>query len=121
MVGLQIITIKNTFFEDYRRKPDFIQKYIFPGGMLPSMQKLHKLFLKSNLQLLSSNFFGNDYARTLSIWKKEFNIKWSEISSLGFDEKFKRTWNLYFSYCEGGFKGQSIDVCQLKLISGNKK
>ena len=114
--AIQVITIDDRYFDGYKKFPDFIQKYIFPGGMLPSMQVLKKPILQSGLKIDKIDSFGKDYASTLSIWKKQFNRAWPKISKLGFDDKFYRMWNLYLSYCEGGFKSGSIDVKQIKLL-----
>ena len=102
-------------FKNYKNFPDFIQKYIFPGGMLPSIPALEKPIIDSGLKIEKIESFGKDYASTLSIWRKHFNTAWPEISKLGFDNKFYRMWNLYFSYCEGGFRSGSLDVKQIKL------
>ena len=113
--AIQVITIDDRYFENYKKFPDFIQKYIFPGGMLPSIPALEKPIKDSGLKIEKIESFGKDYASTLSIWRKHFNRAWPEISKLGFDKKFYRIWNLYFSYCEGGFRSGSIDVKQIKL------
>ena len=113
--AIQVITIDDKYFKNYKKFPDFIQKYIFPGGMLPSIPALEKPITDSGLKIEKIESFGEDYASTLSIWRKHFNSAWPEISKLGFDKKFYRMWNLYFSYCEGGFRSGSIDVKQIKL------
>ena len=119
VAGIQVITINDEYFNDYKRFPDFIQKYIFPGGMLPSLKAIEQPIKKSGLKIEKINSFGIDYANTLSIWRKRFNKSWPNIEKLGFDENFKRMWNLYFSYCEGGFRSGGIDVKQIKIISNN--
>ena len=113
--AIQVITIDDRYFKNYKNFPDFIQKYIFPGGMLPSIPVLEKPIIDSGLKIEKIESFGKDYASTLSIWRKHFNRAWPEISKLGFDKKFYRMWNLYFSYCEGGFRSGSLDVKQIKL------
>ena len=113
--AIQVITIDDKYFKSYKKFPDFIQKYIFPGGMLPSIPALEKPIKDSGLKIEKIESFGKDYASTLSIWRKHFNRAWPEISKQGFDKKFYRMWNLYFSYCEGGFRSGSIDVKQIKL------
>ena len=113
--AIQVITIDDRYFKNYKNFPDFIQKYIFPGGMLPSIPALEKPIIDSGLKIEKIESFGKDYASTLSIWRKHFNTAWPEISKLGFDNKFYRMWNLYFSYCEGGFRSGSLDVKQIKL------
>ncbi len=111
--GLQIITIRNAAFEDYRRRPDFIQRYIFPGGMLPSPDALSKVTAEHGLTLSSERIFGKDYAKTLKEWRLVFWDKWEEVKKLGFDQRFKRMWEFYFFYCEAGFETESIDVRQI--------
>ena len=113
--AIQVITIDDKYFDNYKKFPDFIQKYIFPGGMLPSISALEKPIQQSGLKIDKIDSFGKDYASTLSIWSKQFNGAWPKMSKLGFDNRFQRMWNLYFSYCEGGFKSGSIDVKQIKL------
>jgi cyclopropane-fatty-acyl-phospholipid synthase len=114
--ALQIITIDGSRFENYRRNPDFIQSYIFPGGMLPSLDVLKSHFNQAKLDLSDAMMFGPSYARTLKIWRDRFLAKWSEIAPLGFDERFRRMWELYLAYCEGGFRARAIDVGQFKLV-----
>jgi len=113
LTGLQIITIQDRFFETYRRSPDFIQRYIFPGGMLPSPQILHDLGSRFGLQLIGEHVFAHDYARTLAEWRRRFHLAWPDIRKLGFDDRFKRTWDYYLYYCEAGFRAENIDVRQL--------
>lgn len=113
--ALQIITIDDDLFESYRKRADFIQRYIFPGGMLPSETALRKEVEQANLTYETASYFGQDYARTLRVWSKSFNEAWSEIELLGFDESFRRMWNFYLSYCEAGFDGGRINVGQFAL------
>ena len=114
-VGLQLITIDNKIYEVYKKNPDFIQKYIFPGGMLPSFEILTNVANKNYFNIDSVNSFSNDYAKTLNIWNKNFNKNWKKIEELGFDETFRLMWNYYLSYCEGGFLSKNIDLKQIKL------
>jgi cyclopropane-fatty-acyl-phospholipid synthase len=114
-VGLQLITIDDKIYEVYKNNPDFIQKYIFPGGMLPSFEILTNVATKNHFNIDSVNSFSNDYAKTLNIWNKNFNKNWKKIEELGFDETFKLMWNYYLSYCEGGFLSKNIDLKQIKL------
>ena len=100
---LQVITIDEDRFEDYRRRPDFIQKYIFPGGMLPTTEIIERETAKSGLKLVMKEFFGDSYARTLEEWRPRFLESWPAIEALGFNERFKRTWEYYFAYCQAGF------------------
>jgi len=116
VAALQIITINEERFAYYRNGADFIQRYIFPGGMLPSMAALTDQVKESGLQLASTFSFGPSYAQTLHQWREQFMAAWSKIEPLGFDQRFKRMWEMYLAYCEGGFRGESIDVVQLKLI-----
>ncbi|XBQ15723.1 MAG: cyclopropane-fatty-acyl-phospholipid synthase family protein [Oceanicaulis sp.] len=113
--GLQIITIRDDLFETYARRTDFIQRYIFPGGVLPSVEKLREQFDQANLSFESMEAFGKDYARTLSRWLERFRDAWGEIAPMGFDERFKRMWEFYFAYCEAGFDTGRIDVAQFAL------
>ncbi|MEM6382347.1 MAG: cyclopropane-fatty-acyl-phospholipid synthase family protein [Pseudomonadota bacterium] len=111
--GLQIITIQDRFFEHYRKATDFIQQYIFPGGMLPTPTHLESLGADCGLQLTESRGFGRDYAKTLAMWRETFLSKWDEIAPMGFDERFKHMWLYYLHYCEAGFSAGNIDVRQV--------
>ncbi|MFW5834921.1 MAG: class I SAM-dependent methyltransferase, partial [Pseudomonadota bacterium] len=111
--GLQVITIADRYFEDYRQSIDFIQRYVFPGGMLPSPTRLRVEAERAGLALERAVAFGKDYARTLAIWAERFHRAWPEIQHLGFDERFRRTWSYYLAYCEAGFSLGSIDVEQV--------
>ena len=114
--ALQIITIAEDRFETYRKSADFIQSYIFPGGMLPSVEILKDQFDKAKLQFAGADMFGMSYAKTLRVWRDKFLSSWSAIQPLGFDERFRRMWEMYLAYCEGGFRAKSIDVGQFKLV-----
>lgn len=116
--GLQIITIQDDLFEDYRRTPDFIQRHVFPGGMLPPPSALAELGERMGLQLGGQKIFGLDYARTLEEWRHRFWSAWPRIRPLGFDERFKRLWEFYFHYCEAGFRSGNIDVRQMIYVKG---
>jgi len=107
---LQVICIENNRFESYRENTDFIQKYVFPGGMLPSPEKVRELGKQAGLKLNSELEFGADYAKTLAIWRKSFYRAWPSLKQQGFDQKFKRMWEYYLCYCEAGFNYQSVDV-----------
>lgn len=113
MAGLQIITIADEGYEYYRTHPDFIQRYIFPGGMLPSPSILSKLRKDASLHSVSERIFPRDYARTLAEWRDRFHAAWHDIRPLGFDERFKRMWEFYLHYCEAGFLSGTIDVRQI--------
>ncbi len=114
--GLQIITIRDEYFEHYRRTPDFIQKYIFPGGMLPSEERLKAATDRAGLAWGPISRFGVCYADTLAEWGRRFEAAWDEITHLGFDERFRKLWRFYLSYCEAGFRTERTDVVQLSLI-----
>jgi cyclopropane-fatty-acyl-phospholipid synthase len=114
--ALQIITIADTWFERYRRGVDFIQRYIFPGGMLPSPSVLERETRRAGLILERQDYFGPHYARTLALWNERFQAAWAEIAPLGYDARFKRMWEFYLAYCEAGFRAQTIDVTQVALV-----
>ena len=114
--ALQVITIDDAEFDSYLATPDFIQKYIFPGGMLPSMQRLDSPIQNAGMKLAKTNDYGLHYAKTLAYWREEFLTKWPTIQEKqGFDKRFKNMWELYLAYCEGGFKSGMIDVKQMLL------
>ena len=108
--ALQVITIDDKIFEDYKREPDFIQQYIFPGGMLPSIPRLESPIETAGLKLVEERGFGLHYAKTLAVWRDQFLAAWPQISNHHFDARFKRMWELYLAYCEGGFRAGQIDV-----------
>ena len=112
---LQVITIEESRYDEYRRRPDFIQKYIFPGGMLPTAGLVERLALNAGLQVVGKEFFGDSYAQTLQIWQRRFQQAWPEIKRLGFDDKFKRAWEYYLDYCQVGFETRAVDVGLYKL------
>lgn len=107
---LQVISIEETRYENYRRKADFIQKFIFPGGFLPSDKVLERDLVKAGLVLTDTEHFGHSYALTLSEWRQRFIANWPEIEKLGFDDRFRRLWEYYLCYCEGGFEEGAINV-----------
>tara|TARA_Y100000590_G_scaffold125306_1_gene143334 strand:+ start:208 stop:1383 length:1176 start_codon:yes stop_codon:yes gene_type:complete len=113
--AIQAITIDDKLFDRYKTKEDFIQKYIFPGGFLPSKKSLYKYANDTGLEVDQYNSYGQHYSNTLNIWKNEFTKKWEEISKQGFDLTFKRMWNFYLSYCEAGFKSKNIDLIQFSM------
>ena len=112
---LQIITIKDEDFENYRRSADYIQRYIFPGGMLPSMTALSEQINAAGLKQGDHLSFGRDYAKTLEIWNKDFQAAWPELKGAQMDERFKRLWEQYLCYCQAGFEVGSIDVIQIAI------
>jgi len=113
--ALQGITIRDDLFDRYKRSEDFIQKYIFPGGFLPSVNLMKTLIKKNKLNLIKVNSYPDDYARTLANWRINFFKAWNNITPLGFDETFKRMWEFYLSYCEAGFKSKNINLIQISM------
>ena len=111
--GLQIITINEAAYPIYRKRPDFIQRYVFPGGMLPTPTLLKSLGADHGLDYLRERVFPQDYARTLAEWRTRFWSSWERIVPLGFDERFKKLWEFYLHYCEAGFRAEYIDVRQV--------
>ena len=114
-VGIQAITIDDNLFERYKNKQDFIQKYIFPGGFLPSRNELLNYVDTNGLKFNEYNSYANHYSDTLIIWREIFSKKWDLIKEQGFDLTFKRMWEFYLSYCEAGFKSKNIDLIQFSL------
>lgn len=112
---LQIITITEDRFEKYRKGVDFIQKYIFPGGMLPSKTRLREEVSKAGLALRDQITFGESYSMTLRRWHGVFNDKWSRVARLGFDDRFRRMWNFYLTSCAAAFHSGNCDVVQVTL------
>ena len=107
---IQSITIDERYFENYRRQADFIQRYIFPGGMLPTVARMKEEAAKEGLAFETIERFGPSYAVTLSTWRTKFQERWPEIERLGFDERFRRMWIYYLTYCEVGFDSGDVDV-----------
>ena len=115
--GIQAITIDDSLFDRYKNKQDFIQKYIFPGGFLPSKKSLYKYADDNGLKFNEYNSYSKHYSDTLIIWRKEFIKKWDLIKKQGFDLNFKKMWEFYLSYCEAGFKSKNIDLIQFSLCN----
>ena len=113
--GLQVITIDNSRLDKYRSKPDFIQLRVFPGGMLPSDEAIKQATVNSGLNITIKNSFASSYALTLREWRERFLAAWPYIEQEGFDEKFRRLWTYYLSYCEAGFLSGTISVGQYRL------
>ena len=113
--AIQAITIDDNIFDRYKTKTDFIQKYIFPGGFLPSKNIINKYVSENGLAIKSYDSYADHYSDTLAIWRNEFNKKWDLIKKQGFDLNFKRMWEFYLSYCEAGFKSKNIDLIQFSL------
>jgi len=112
---LQIITIEDARAERYQNDVDFIQMFIFPGGLLPSKQQLHQLAQEHGFSISNELSFGQDYARTLQLWQADFAEHRDELLALGYDQRFQRIWRYYLDYCRVGFETQSTDVVQLTL------
>jgi cyclopropane-fatty-acyl-phospholipid synthase len=113
LAGIQAITIQDRLFPSYRRDVDFIQRYVFPGGMLPSPQVLKQLGEAFGVPVIRERIFGQDYAKTLAIWRSNFREAWPHLMPSGFDDRFRRLWEYYLSYCEAGFLSGNIDVRQV--------
>ncbi len=113
---LQVISIDEARFASYRRRPDFIQRHIFPGGMLPTPRIIEREAARAGLRLVQSEFFGSSYARTLQEWQRRFEAAWPNIKTLGFDEQFKRMWEYYLAYCQVGFETGVLDVGFFTLV-----
>jgi cyclopropane-fatty-acyl-phospholipid synthase len=112
---LQIITIQDARWDVYRNTVDFIQKYIFPGGMLPSPTVLRQEVVKAGLEVEKSIEFGKSYAQTLRMWHDTFNARWDQIEKMGFDDRFRRMWNFYLTSCASTFEYGNCDVTQITI------
>ena len=115
LAALQIITINEKLYRSYSLNKDFIQKYIFPGGMLPTKKIINNLANNNNLSITFEKTLGKDYAKTLHIWRKNFISKWKTLENMGYKRDFKRLWEFYLTYCEEGFKAETINVYQFLL------
>ena len=113
LAGIQAITIQDSMFQSYRREVDFIQRYVFPGGMLPSPEVLKTLGERFGIPVIRERIFGQDYAKTLATWRNNFRAAWPSLKPLGFDDRFRRLWEYYLAYCEAGFLSGNIDVRQV--------
>lgn len=116
---LQIITIADARWQVYKRGVDFIQKYIFPGGMLPAPSVLRAEVEKAGLRVKGSIEFGESYSLTLRRWHETFTERWAEVKRLGFDDRFKRMWDFYLASCAGAFQGGNCDVTQITVTRPN--
>ena len=116
---LQIITVRNDRFDVYRKGVDFIQKYIFPGGMLPSPEVLAQQVEKAGLNVVKSIEFGESYSQTLRRWHDTFNDKWDQVVAMGFDDRFRRMWNFYLTSCAATFHYGNCDVTQITISKPN--
>ena len=110
-----MVTINEKLYDYYSINKDFIQKYIFPGGMLPTKNILYNLADANNLSITFEKSLRQDYAKTLNIWKKNFQLRWKNLEEIGFKKDFKRLWEFYLTYCEEGFKANTINVYQFLL------
>ena len=117
IAAIQAIIIKDELFDRYRKNEDFIQKYIFPGGFLPSLQSIRNYCKDTGLELTHYNSYGKHYSNTLKTWRENFIRSWNDISKQGFDQSFKKIWDFYFSYCEAGFKAKNIDLIQFSICN----
>ena len=115
---IQTIVIADHLFERYRRGTDFIQQYIFPGGMLPSPSLFERLAEEHGLRVTHSLRFGADYADTLAMWRQAFHARLDEVRAQGFDDTFIRTWEFYLCYCEAAFRENNTDVMHFTLTKG---
>jgi len=113
--AIQTITIKDDCFESYKKNPDFIQQFIFPGGMLPTPSAIKHNVEAVGLKLTDTFYFGKSYIKTLHLWDQEFKKQWSRIEELGFDTDFKNTWTYYLNYCAAGFQSGRINVGQFLI------
>jgi cyclopropane-fatty-acyl-phospholipid synthase len=112
---LQIIIVAEARWQFYRRGVDFIQKHIFPGGMLPAPSVLRAEVVKAGLRVKGTIEFGESYSLTLRRWHETFTARWAEVKTLGFDERFKRMWDFYLASCAGAFQGGNCDVTQITV------
>ncbi len=112
---IQSIVIDESLFPKYRTKTDFIQQYVFPGGMLPAVSVFEKHAQDVGLRVKDKLYFGDDYSKTLRTWAVSFNEKFKEVQALGFKDEFVRLWNFYLFYCAAGFAGKNLDVVQFTL------
>ncbi len=113
--ALQIITVPDRRWEVYRSSVDFIQRHIFPGGMLPSPGALRAEVERAGLRVGGSMEFGDSYSRTLRLWRQSFHARWAEVARLGFDERFRRMWDMYLTSCAAAFQAGSCDVTQITI------
>ena len=115
--AIQAIIIRDELYNRYRKKEDFIQKYIFPGGFLPSLQSLNTISAQSGLKIDNYQLYGSHYYSTLQKWRESFLDSWDVISRQGFSKSFKNMWDFYLSYCEAGFKSKNIDLVQFSFCN----
>ena len=116
VAAIQAIIIQDKLYDSYRKNQDFIQKYIFPGGFLPSFDAIKNHVSKNGLELAEHNSYGLHYSKTLQEWRENFIKSWDLISQQGFQNSFKKIWDFYFSYCEAGFNAKNIDLIQFSAV-----
>ena len=114
-IGLQAITVADRHWASSDANPDFIRRYVFPGGQVPSPSVLRADAAAAGLRITARGGYGSSYALTLAEWRRRFDAGWPEIAALGFDQRFKRMWQYYLSYCEGGFRAGRTDVSQVVM------
>lgn len=114
-IALQAITVADRHWRSSNENPDFIRRYVFPGGQVPSPGVLRANAEAAGLTWLGDASYGSSYARTLAEWHRRFDAAWPRIAEMGFDERFRRMWQYYLSYCEGGFRSGRTDVSQIVL------
>ncbi|MCL4110194.1 UNVERIFIED_CONTAM: hypothetical protein GTU68_026714 [Idotea baltica] len=114
---IQAITIEDQRYDDYRKSPDFIQRYIFPGGHLPSVSEICRhIKEQTTMRLVDFSDYGHHYADTLKIWNERFMAQREEVARLGFTEDFARLWHYYFCYCEGAFRENVIGLAHIETV-----
>lgn len=114
--AVQSITMRDDLFDEYRRRSDFIQRHVFPGGMLPSLWRLKEEVAHAGLIWEEAEAFGRDYEATLNAWSRNFEANWRRSETLGFDQRFRRLWSFYLAYCIAGFRTRRIDVVQFSAM-----
>jgi cyclopropane-fatty-acyl-phospholipid synthase len=114
-IALQAITVADRHWRSSNENPDFVRRYVFPGGQVPSPSVLKADAAAAGLAWLDDARYGSSYARTLAEWHRRFDAAWPRIAEMGFDERFRRMWEYYLSYCEGGFRSGRVDVRQIAL------
>ncbi|WP_127559256.1 SAM-dependent methyltransferase [Nioella ostreopsis] len=115
VAAMQIITVQDARWQVYKRGVDFIQKYIFPGGMLPCPSVLRQQVEAAGLQFSGSHEFGESYSQTLRRWHETFNERWDDVAAQGFDDRFRRMWNFYLTSCAASFHSGNTDVTQISV------
>ncbi len=118
---LQVITIAEDYFDRYRGSTDFIQRFIFPGGKLPSVSAMTAHAERAGLRLQTAESFGASYALTLAEWRRRFHAAWPAIAALGYDDAFRRLWEYYLCYCEAGFRSGRVDVGLFSFSHASKR